>query len=412
MASAAPPEAFQPPLADPDLHERGEARALLSRLRRERPIWWSRGKDGGGFWSVLRYRDIVVVSKNPRLFSSARQWGGHRLWDENTAELYQGGVEPSLLSMDPPEHGVYRGVTAPAFTSERMRNLEARIRARATALLDALAGQQTCEFVSSVAAPLPSQVLADLIGASDEDAPRLFEWSNVFVGEDDPDLRGTDEHALQCYKDVAAYALKLWRQRLRKPGDDLVTMLSQTEVNGEVMTVQRYYAAFSLYLFAGNETVRNSISGGVLALLQHPEQRRKLVENPELIPQAVKEIIRWVSPALHMRRTATEDTELAGQRIAKGDKVVLWYLSGNFDEEVFTEPERFDVTRSGPGHLGFGHGPHFCQGARLAELELTVLLQELLPRFPDMELSGPFRRVRSNFVHGLKALPVRLAPAR
>jgi cytochrome P450 len=290
--------------------------------------------------------------------------------------------------------------------------MEASIRARATALLDAIAPQGECEFVSSVAAPLPTQVLAELLGVPQEDAPRLLEWSNVFVGEDDSGLRRSDAHARQCVTEVAAYALKLWRERLRRPGNDLVSMLTQTEVNGEVMTVPRYFATFSMFLVAGNETVRNSIAGGLLALMQHPEQRRKLVENPALIPQAVKEIVRWVSPALHMRRTATEDTELAGQRIAKGDKVVLWYLSGNFDEEVFDEPGRFEVTRSGPVHLGFGHGPHFCQGARLAELQLTVLFQELLRRFPDMEPSGPVRRVRSNFIHGLKALPVRFTPQR
>lgn len=411
MASAAPPEALQAPLADPDLHARGEARELLGRLRRERPLWWSPGPDGRGFWSVLRYRDIVAVSKNPRIFSSARQWGGHRLQDESTLELHQ-GLEPSVLSMDPPEHGVYRGVVAPAFTPERLRSLEARIRAHATALLDALGHKGEGDFVSAVAAPLPIQVLAELLGVPQEDTPRLLEWSNAFVGEDDPELRGSDEHVRQCTKDLAAYALKLWRERLRRPGNDLISMLVQAEVDGEGMTVPRYLATFSVLLIAGNETVRSALSGGLLALMQHPEQRRKLVEEPGLIPQAMKEIVRWVSPILHMRRTATEDTELAGQRIAKGDKVVLWYLSGNFDEEVFGQPERFEVARSGPAHLGFGHGPHFCQGARLAELQLTVLFQELLARFPDMELSGPIRRVRSNFVHGLKALPVRLNPKR
>jgi linalool 8-monooxygenase len=411
MASAAPPEALQASLADPDLHERGEARELMGRLRRQQPIWWSPGPDGRGFWSVLRYRDIVAVSKNPRLFSSARQWGGHRLWDEDTVEMHQ-GLEPAMLSMDPPEHSAYRGAVAPAFTSERVRSLESGIRARATALLDVLSRQGTCDLVSAVAAPLPIQVLAELMGVPQEDAPRLLEWSNILIGEDDPELGGTGERARQGLKDMAAYALRLWRERLRRPGDDLISMLVRTEVNGEAMTVPRYFATFGMFLLAGNETVRNSITGGVLALAQHPEQRRKLLEDPALIPQAVKEIVRWVSPALHMRRTATEDTELAGQRIAKGDKVVLWYLSGNFDEEVFDQPERFEVTRSGPGHLGFGHGPHFCLGARLAELQLTVLLQELLRRFPDMEPSGPVRRVRSNFVHSFKSLPVRFAPER
>ncbi len=178
------------------------------------------------------------------------------------------------------------------------------------------------------------------------------------------------------------------------------------------MSVPRYFATFFLLVIAGNESVRNSISGGLLALSRHPEQRRRLVEDPSLIPQAVKEIVRWVSPFLHMRRTATEDTELAGQRIARGDKVVLWYLSGNFDEEVFERPECFDVTRSGPQHVAFGQGQHYCLGWRLAELQLTVLFQELLRRFPDMEPCGPVRRVRSNFVNGIKEMPVRFTPER
>ncbi len=412
MELAAPPESLQADLADPDLHERDEARALFTRLRRQRPIWWSPGPDGRGFWSVMRYRDIVAVSKNPRLFSSARQWGGHRLRDEESTEIFQ-GVEASMLSMDPPEHGAYRGMVAPAFTPERVRHMEARIRGRVTALLDAIAPKGECDFVAAVANQLPIQVLAEMMGVPEEDGPRLLEWSNVFVGEDDPELRGSEEHVRQCVTDVAAYALKLWRERLRRPGNDLISMLVGTEVDGEVMSVPRYFSTFSLFLVAGNETVRNSIAGGLLALMQHPEQRRKLVEDPSLIPLAVKEVVRWVSPALHMRRTATEDTELAGQRIAKGDKVLLWYLSGNYDEEVFDGPERFDVTRAGqPAHLGFGHGPHFCQGARLAELQLTVLFQELLRRFPDMAPCGPIRRARSNFVRSLKTLPVRFTPER
>lgn len=411
MTAAAPPSSHVAELADPGLYERGEARELFARLRPQAPVWWSPGPDGRGFWSVLRYRDIVSVSKNPKLFSSARKWGGHRLRDEATAELFQ-DVEASMMSMDAPEHGVYRGMVTPAFTPERLRGLEARIRARVRTLLDAIARRGECELVSSVAAPLPIHVLTEVLGVPPEDGPRLLQWSNAFIGEDDPELRGSAEYARQCATEVAAYALKLWRERLRRPGDDLVSMLVHTEMDGEVMTVPRYFATFSLFLVAGNETVRNTTAGGLLALMQHPEQRRKLVENPALIPQAVKELVRWVSPALHMRRTATEDTELAGQRIAQGDKVVLWYLSGNYDEEVFEQPERFEVTRTGPMHLGFGHGPHFCVGARLAELQLTVLLQELLPRFPDMEPGGPVRRIRSNFVNGFKALPVRFTPER
>ena len=383
---------------------------MLARLRQGPRVCWSPEPRGGGFWSVLRYRDIVTVSKNPRLFSSSRLLGGHRIHDEAAEEITR-ELEASMLSMDPPEHNTYRAMVTPAFTAERIRAMEGRIRARVSGLLDRIAHRGECEFISDVAAELPIQVIAELLGVPPEDGLRLFEWSNALIGEDDPDMRKSSEHIRQCMKEMGAYALKLWRERLRRPGEDLVSMLVNTEIHGEAMSVPRYFATFFLLVIAGNESVRNSISGGLLALSQHPGERQRLLDNPALISQAAREIVRWVSPFLHMRRTATEDTELAGQRIAKGDKVVLWYLSGNFDEEVFEQPERFDVTRSGPQHLGFGQGQHYCMGVRLAELQLTVLFQELLRRFPDMEPVGPVRRVRSNFVHGIKQMPVRFTPA-
>lgn len=400
-------------LANPELYERSEAHALFARLRKERPITWSVGPDGRGFWSVLRYPDITAVAKNPRLFSSSWYLGGHRLHDEANAELLR-GPGPTLLTLDPPEHGAYRGLISPGFTAERIRGLEASIRARVTELLDRIARRGECEFVSSVSAELPIQVLAELLGVPPEDRLRLFEWSNALIGESDPDLRKPGEYIHQCLKEMGAYAQKLWRERLRRPGEDLVSMLVHTELpgTGDVISIQAYYATFCTLVVAGNESVRNSIAGGLVALSQHPEQRQRLLDNPALIPQAVKEIVRWVSPFLHFCRTATEDTELAGQHIAKGDTVVLWYVSGNRDETVFDQPERFDVTRAGQSHLGFGLGIHHCIGWRLAELQLTVMFQELLRRFPDMEPSGPIRRVRSNFVNGIKEMPVRFTPER
>jgi linalool 8-monooxygenase len=392
-------------LGDPGLYERDEGRALFARLRRQGPVWWTQHA-AGGFWSVLRHKDIVAVSKNPRVFSSARVWGGHRIADETETEITK-GLEASMLSMDPPEHNQYRQMVAPAFEHDRIRALEANIRGRVTAILDRIAARGECEFITSVAADLPIQVIAALLGVPQEDGLKLFEWSNALVGEDDPDMRKSPEHIARCAKEMGDYALKLWRARLRKPGDDIVSMLVQTEVDGEPMSIPRYFMTFFLLVIAGNESVRNSISGGLVALSQHPAEKQRLIDDARLIPLAAKEIVRWVSPFLHMRRTATEDTEIAGQPIAKGDKVVLWYLSGNFDEDVFDDPERFDVGRQGPPQLGFGIGQHYCLGWRLAEMQLTMLLQEMLARFPDIAPSGPARRVRSNFVNGIKELPVR-----
>lgn len=392
-------------IGDPAVYERGEGRALFAHLRKAGPVWWT-PHPSGGFWSVLRHKDIVAVSKNPRVFSSARVWGGHRIADETETEITK-GLEASMLSMDPPEHNAYRAMVAPAFAHERIRALEDNVRARVTTILDAIAPRGACEYITSVAADLPIQVIAALLGAPQEDRRKLFEWSNALIGEDDPDMRKTPDYVRTSAKAMGDYALKLWRARLRKPGDDIVSMLVQTEVDGEPMSIPRYFNTFFLLVIAGNESVRNSISGGLLALAEHPAQKRRLLDDPSLIPLAAKEIVRWVSPFLHMRRTATEDTEIAGQRIAKGDKVVIWYLSGNFDEDAFHEPERFDVGRKGELQLGFGIGQHYCLGWRLAELQLTILLQQLLARFPDLEPSGPARRVRSNFVNGIKELPVR-----
>ena len=393
-------------LRDPAVYERGEARAMFARLRAEAPVWWTPEPSGKGFWSVLRYADIQDVSRSPDRFSSARHWGGHRIHDEGDAEITK-SLEASMLSMDPPEHAGHRALVTPAFTSGNVNALEVSIRERVRALLDRLGANETCDFVSTVAAELPIQVVAELMGVPQEDRLRLFEWSNALVGEDDPDMRASPEHVRRCMEEMGRYSLKLWRERLRRPKADIVSMLVHGAPGGEGMSVQAYFATFFLLVIAGNESVRNSISGGLLLLAEHPEQRRRLLGDPSLFSTAVKEIVRCVSPFLHMRRTATCDTRIGGQAIQKGDKVVVWYLSGNFDEAVFDDPERFDVGRRGPPQIGFGFGQHFCLGFRLAELQLRVLFEELLLRFPEIEPSGPARRVRSNFVNGIKSLPVR-----
>jgi linalool 8-monooxygenase len=395
-------------IADPELHERGEGRALFARLRKEGPVWWT-PHPSGGFWSVLRYKDIVAVSKNPRVFSSARELGGHRITNLIDNEVEK-GLEASLITTDPPEHTQYRQVLAPAFTHDRIRAMEASIRARVRAILDGIAPLGGCEFISAVAAELPISVLVELLGAPQEDRLKLFEWSNALIGEDDPDMRCPPDQVARNAKAMGDYALKLWRARLRKPGDDLVSLLVSAEIDGEPMSVPRYFSNFFLLVVAGNETARNTISGAVLALSEYPAEKRRLLDEPSLIPTAAKEILRWVSPIRHVRRTATEDTEIAGQRIARGDKVVIWYQSGNHDEEVFDEPERFDVGRQGAPQLGFGIGQHHCLGWRLGELQLSIVLQELLARFPDLEPAGPVRRMRSNFMNGIKEMPVRFTP--
>jgi cholest-4-en-3-one 26-monooxygenase len=273
------------------------------------------------------------------------------------------------------------------------------------------------DFVTDIAAPLPLQVICELVGAPLEDRGRIYELSNLLVGADDPEFQSPSgerqQHAAAL--EIYSYAGELAERRRMEPRDDIVTRLLQPDDVGEVLSSHEFDLFFLLLTVAGNETTRNAATGGMLAFFEHPDQWRRLVGNPALIPLAIEEIIRWVSPVNMFRRTATRDTELAGQRIAEGDKVVVFYSSANRDHDVFDGPDAFDIGRSPNPHVGFGGGgPHFCLGKHLAALELRVLLQALAQRVPDIALDGEVSRLRSNFVNGIKHMPVRLvkSPAR
>ena len=408
-----------PDLKDPDLYLRNEHHDVFKNLRASQPVYWNPEADAAGFWALTKYDDIEFASKNPKLFSSAKENGGHRIFNEN--EIDENNTEASMISLDPPQHAAYRRMVTPGFVPKRISGMEERIRTRVTRLLDRLEERgkdgNEVEFIDAVAAALPIEVLAELFGAPDADGPKLFEWSNATVGEDDPELRVSDDYMRQCIMEMATYSAGLWQARIEKPGEDLISMLAHSQVpnaegKAEPMSFAAYIGTFILLVVAGNETTRNSISGGLLALSENPDQRAKLLADPSLIPSAVQEIIRWVSPVLHMRRTATEDTEIGGQAIAKGDKIVMWYASANRDETKWANPFDFDVARysdpHAPTQLGFGVGQHFCLGSRLAELQLRVLFEEMLKRFPDIHVSGPVRRLRSNFIAGIKEMPVKL----
>lgn len=411
------PDVFQDPVVAHD---------LFTRMRAEEPVCWCPEPWGGaGFWSITRYDDIQEISKLPKIFSSDGRHGGITLPSpemirnrqrergiatEAPAELsvFDGGR--SMITMDPPEHNQHRRMVAPGFTPQTLESLTPRIRERARVILDAIGEQGECEFVSSVAAELPIQMLAELFGVPQEDRHKLFHWSNLIIGGEDPDVSQSREQTLAAFMELAGYAMQLYEARRREPGNDLITMLVNTEVDGRPMSAPDYLSAFVLLVVAGNETTRNSISGGILALSQHPGERQKLLENPSLIPQAVDEIIRWVHPVIYMRRTALEDYEIRGVRIRAGDKLALWYLSGNRDEEKWADPFTFDVSRTGPRHLSFGYGQHLCIGWRLAEIQLGVLLEELLARYPDLHADGGVARIRTNFLNSIKRMHVRYQP--
>jgi cytochrome P450 len=396
---------------------------IFTELRKTEPVAWCPEPWGGpGFWSITKYDDIQEISKLPKVFSSDQVHGGVTLPSpemiavrsnlsrgevSSPQELSQFEGGRSMISMDPPEHNQHRRMVAPGFTPGTLDDLTPRIRERAITILDGIASRDECEFVSTVAAELPIQMLAELFDVPQEDRHKLFEWSNLIIGGEDPDIALSREQVMEAFMQLAGYSMQLYQERKKKPGNDLITMLVNTEVDGKPMSSADYLSAFVLLVVAGNETTRNSISGGILALSQHPAERQKLLDDPSLIPQAVDEIIRWVHPVIYMRRTALEDYQLRETTIKAGDKLALWYMSGNRDDEKWQDPFTFNVTRKGPRHLSFGYGQHLCIGWRLAELQLRVLLEEILERYPELHAIGEVTRMRSNFLNSIKSMPVR-----
>ncbi len=392
-------------LADPELYLDDTIHQIFARLRSEDPVHWTQEESGRGYWSITKYEDITAVSKNPKEFSSDLKYGGFFLQDVPTDTI--GNQDYQLLNMDPPEHNKHRKVVAPAFAPRRVHGFEEPIQTRVTFLIDQIAERGECDFVECVSKELPVQVLADLFGMPQEERHKLLEWTDIVVGEFDPEIIADKGGLDELYRPMGEYAMSLWNDRLENPGDDLISLMVHTKVEDEVMSQSRYLAMFILLMVGGNETTRNGISGGLLALSENPDQRQRLLDDPSLVTGAVNEILRWVTPVYYMRRTAIADTEIRGKKIRQGDKVVLWYLSGNRDEEIFEDPFKFDMTREGPTHLAFGAGQHFCVGARLAELEMRILFTDLFRRLPDIEVTAPPERLLSYHHGGIKRMPVR-----
>ena len=269
-------------------------------------------------------------------------------------------------------------------------------------------GQEEIEFIAAVAAELPIQMLAELFGIEQELRHKLFEWSNTIIGGDDPDIVVSPDQVQTAIMELAAFGMEQYEQRKKNPTDDLISMLVHAEVNGEPVSIGDYLSTLLLLIVAGNETTRNSISGGILALSENPDEKKKLLEDPSLIPAAVDEIIRWVHPVIYMRRTAKQDTMIGEQAIKEGDKLALWYMSGNRDEDKWEDPFVFNVSRKGTRHLSFGYGQHLCIGWRLAEIQLAVLLEELLIRYPNIAVKGGVNRMKTNFLNSIKTMQVTL----
>jgi cholest-4-en-3-one 26-monooxygenase len=373
-------------------------------LRRSSPVHWQPEEPPGrGFWAVTRHADVAAASRDPQTFSS--HLGTTTIEDhpEEVLALQRG----MILNLDPPEHTRQRNLVNRGFTPRMITALTQRIEATCDALIDQALEHDQIDFVTQIAAPLPIAVICDLMGAPATDRTRIFGWSNHLIGHDDPEFQTTEQDAWDAAFQLFAYSNDLGTDRRASPRDDIVTRLALPDADGNELTEIEFNMFFVTLVVAGNETTRNAASGGILALLEHPDQWARLKADPELVTPAVEEILRWVSPVIDFRRTATRDTQIGGQSIAKGDKVVLFYPSANRDEAVFADPDAFDIGRNPNPHLAFGGGgPHFCLGAPLARVELRILFRKLAQRLPDLALAGPPRRLRSNFVNGIKKLPL------
>ncbi len=410
-------------LLDLDIFESGQAHEALKRLRHEAPVYWNEGNaDLKGFWCITRYQDIKFVSQHPELFSSAKGITGPGLRDPDNnpnAVKQPGGV--SIITMDPPRHVKMRRLVNRGFTPRAVNAMEPKIREIAVGLLDRLTDRDECDFVLDVASQLPLAVICGLMGIPEQHWPLMFQLTNQTLGAADPeyqsrvvaeDERGTvaaqTRTALAGRLQMMDFFRDLLDQRRKTPGDDLVSVLLESEVDGERLDEVDILAFCFLLVLAGNETTRNAISGGLWVLCEHPQERAKLQAGMTLIDSAVEEILRWTSPLHHMARRATADVEIRGQPIQPRDAVLMWYPSANRDEEVFADPYRFDITRTPNDHLAFGYHEHFCLGAGFAKKEVRVLFEELFARYPDVQLNGKPERLRSNFINGIKRMPIRL----
>jgi cholest-4-en-3-one 26-monooxygenase len=378
-------------------------------LRREAPVWFHPGTDEvEGFWCIVKYADLVELSRDPGHASS--ELGGITLHDASDEDLEL--QRQMMLMMDPPKHTKLRKLVNKGFTPRMIGQLEEHIRDVARSIVDGVAKRGECDFVVDVAAELPLQVIVEMMGVPDEDRHKIFDWSNRLIGSEDPEYNVSRDEAIGAATEMFMYSTELAAAKREKPGDDIISTLLQAEVEGNRLTDTEFNLFFQLLSVAGNETTRNLISNGMHFLFEHPDQRKKLAADRSLLPGAIDEMLRYASPVMYMRRTAPETFELRGQTIRAGDKIALWYISANRDEDVFEDPHRFDITRSPNEYVAFGGGgPHFCLGANLAKLEIRVMFEELLDRLPDIELAGDVQRLRSNFINGIKHMPVKFTPA-
>jgi cytochrome P450 len=364
---------------------------------------------------VTRYDDILSVSKNHKTFSTAK---GIRLEDMKDDELR---ARKTMMELDPPEHTSYRRMVQPPFSNREVASYEEALRLMARSCIEEIRGREQFDFVELLARQLPMRMLGKLLGIPDQDGPWLVKKGDALIGNTDPemtdhpvDLVDTNDYRLMPFRspvsvDLFKYAEDQAKLRRDKPTDDVISMLLRPKRDGEPLSEEEFKNFFTLLVAAGNDTTRYTMTAGMEALLAHPEQLAELRDHLSLVDSATEEVLRWGSVTMHFRRTATEDTELNGKKIKAGDKVIIYFISGDFDEREFANPFKFDIKRTPNDHLAFGlKSPHKCLGEHLARLEIRVLFEELLPRVSNIQLNGSVDRLRSNFISGIKRLPVKV----
>ncbi|HXQ44327.1 MAG TPA: cytochrome P450 [Acidimicrobiales bacterium] len=402
-------------LTDAETFVHGVPHEWFSHLRNNAPVWWHEETDGPGFWCVTKYDDCVTVNRDYETYSSARK--ATFIWDMPDEAVEQQKL--MMLNMDPPLHTRYRRLVNKGFTPRTISQLEEKIHQTADDIIDAVIEKGEADFVTDIAAELPLVVIADLLGVPQEDRHNMFDWSNRMVGRldseyaEDGALQLDDpEFASQAAMELYAYAADLYSKKRLDPHEDLMSVLTQVELDGDKLSELELELFFLLLTVAGNETTRNLISGAMYTFFQNPDQWTKLRDDRSLMPKAVEEMLRYVTPVMNFRRQTTKPTELRGQKIGADEKVVFFHISGNRDEEIFEDPQVFDVSRSPNPHMAFGGGgPHFCLGANLARMEIRVMFQHLLDRMPDMHQDGDIQRLQSSFINGVKHLPIAFSPA-